>query len=47
MSCIKQDSYGIGCVAAECLIDKIRHNNQVYKPQLIEVNNEIIIRNSF
>lgn len=47
MSCIRQDSYGIGCVAAECLIDKIKHDDQVYEPQLIEVRNNIVLRKSF
>ncbi|MGT2929081.1 LacI family DNA-binding transcriptional regulator [Streptococcus dentasini] len=47
MSCIRQDSYGLGCVAAECLIDKIKHDDQTYKPQLIEVRNDIVLRKSF
>lgn len=48
VSCIKQDSYGIGCLAAEHLITKLRGDRaSVASPELLEVVNEIIIRHSF
>lgn len=48
ISCIKQDSYGIGRLAAEHLIEKLRGEKENSDaPKLLEVVNEIIIRDSF
>lgn len=48
VSCIRQDSYGIGCLAAEHLIQKLKgEKNQAASPELLEVVNELIIRQSF
>lgn len=47
ISCIAQDSYQIGYVAAKHLINKIEGNNPYDKATIIEVENSIILRNSF
>lgn len=47
VSCIKQDSYGIGCLAAQCLIEKISQGNEPTTARLLEVKNQIVIRQSF
>ncbi|HFQ8395933.1 LacI family DNA-binding transcriptional regulator [Streptococcus agalactiae] len=47
VSCIKQDSYGIGCLAVQCLIEKISQGNEPTTARLLEVKNQIVIRQSF
>ncbi|MGT2906921.1 LacI family DNA-binding transcriptional regulator [Streptococcus dentiloxodontae] len=47
VSCIRQDSYKIGCVATKHLIDKLKKENSASAPHLIEVANNIVLRNSF
>ncbi|AGM99775.1 LacI family DNA-binding transcriptional regulator [Streptococcus iniae] len=47
VSCIKQDSYRIGCIAAKHLIHKLKDTEGPHKPQLIEVVNQLVIRKSF
>ncbi|MBM7635473.1 LacI family DNA-binding transcriptional regulator [Streptococcus saliviloxodontae] len=47
VSCIRQDSYQIGCVAAERLIKKLQNQGTQFEPEIIEVVNEIVERESY
>lgn len=47
VSCIRQDSYRIGCVAAERLIQKLKKYPKGKVAELLEVPSQIILRKSF
>ncbi|MGT2887955.1 LacI family DNA-binding transcriptional regulator [Streptococcus didelphis] len=48
VSSIKEDSYGIGCLATQHLIQKLKGQAaQQSSPQLLEVPNHLMIRHSF
>ncbi|MBM7643287.1 LacI family DNA-binding transcriptional regulator [Streptococcus loxodontisalivarius] len=47
VSCIRQDSYQIGCVAAERLIRKLQDQGTHFEPEIIEVVNDLVVRESY
>ncbi|MHB9781782.1 LacI family DNA-binding transcriptional regulator [Streptococcus sp. 10F2] len=47
ISCIRQDSYRIGQVAADHLLKKLQQDDEVMEPQRLVVASELIFRDSF
>lgn len=47
VSCIKQNSYELGCMAATRLIEKLKSDSPNFPPKLVEVKNQLVMRKSF